>query len=177
MPRYGALFSWISTGLRRQEISGLNVSDVIFEKDVLEDGTPCSKGRHGYITFLTPEARKHLVVVIGTNEAIVKEFMENCIVDSTGTLPAKSIFFAITKQHAKRLWEAFEKLYPEYKGNLARIIVSDDPRAQDILTEFKKENWPRVAISVDMLDTGVDIPEACNLVFAKPIFSKSDSGK
>src|SRR2546428_11217390 len=112
------------------------------------------------------------VIVVGTNEAIVKEFMENCIMDSTGTLPAKSIFFAVTKRHAKRIWEAFEKLYPEYKGKLARIIVSEDQRAQEILKEFKTESWPRVAISVDMLDTGVDIPEACNLVFAKPVFSK-----
>jgi type I restriction enzyme R subunit len=101
------------------------------------------------------------VIVVGTNEAIVKEFMENCIMDSTGTLPAKSIFFAMTKQHAKRIWEAFEKLYPEYKGKLARI-----------LKQFKTESWPRVAISVDMLDTGVDVPEACNLVFAKPVLSK-----
>jgi len=112
------------------------------------------------------------VIVIGTNEAIVKEFMDHCIMDSTGTLPAKSIFFAITKQHAKRIWEAFERLYPEYRGKLARIIVSEDPRAQEILKEFKTEGWPRVAISVDMLDTGIDIPEACNLVFAKPVFSK-----
>ena len=112
------------------------------------------------------------VAVIGTNEAIVKEFMENCISDSTGTLPAKSIFFAVTKKHAKRLWEAFEKLYPEHKGQLARIIVSEDQRAQQILSDFKKENMPRIAISVDMLDTGIDIPEACNLVFAKPVFSK-----
>jgi type I restriction enzyme R subunit len=112
------------------------------------------------------------VVVIGTNEAIVREFMDKCIRDSTGTLPAKTIFFAITKQHAKRLWEAFEKLYPEYGGKLARIIVSDDQRAQEMLKQFKTEEWPRVAISVDMLDTGVDIPEVCNLVFAKPVFSK-----
>lgn len=112
------------------------------------------------------------VVVIGTNEAIVKEFMENCIMDSTGTLPAKSIIFAITKEHAKRIWEAFEKLYPEYKGKLARIIVSEDSRAQETLKAFKTEDWPRVAISVDMLDTGIDVPEVCNLVFAKMVFSK-----
>lgn len=112
------------------------------------------------------------VVVIGTNEAIVKEFMENCLMDSIGALPAKSIFFAISKKHAKRLWEAFEKLYPEHKGRLARVIVSEDPRAQESLKVFKSEDFPRVAISVDMLDTGVDIPEACNLVFAKPVFSK-----
>ncbi len=112
------------------------------------------------------------VAVLGTNEALAKEFMDNCLMDETGTIPAKTIIFAITKQHAKRIWEAFEKLYPEYKGRLARVIVSEDPRAQDSIKEFKHEKWPRVAISVDMLDTGIDVPEVCNLVFAKPIFSK-----
>ena len=52
------------------------------------------------------------VAVKGTSEAIVREFMDNCLTDQTGTLPAKTIFFAISKMHAKRLWEAFEKLYP-----------------------------------------------------------------
>lgn len=112
------------------------------------------------------------VAVKGTSEAIVREFMEGCLMDESGTLPAKSIFFAISKTHAKRLWEAFERLYPEYKGQLARIIVSDDARAADLIKAFKKESFPRVAISVDMLDTGIDVPEVCNLVFAKPVFSK-----
>lgn len=112
------------------------------------------------------------VAVKGTSEAIVREFMENCLTDQSGNHPAKSIIFAISKKHAKRLWEAFERLYPEHKGNLARIIVSDDARAQDSIKDFKNEAFPRVAISVDMLDTGIDVPEVCNLVFAKPVFSK-----
>ncbi len=123
------------------------------------------------INFEGTELEKK-VAVKGTSEAIVREFMDNCLVDQSGNLPAKSIIFAISKKHAKRLWEAFEKLYPEYKGRLARIIVSDDPRAQASIKEFKKESLPRVAISVDMLDTGIDIPEVCNLVFAKPVFSR-----
>lgn len=98
--------------------------------------------------------------------------MDNCFDDKTGTLPAKSIIFAISKKHAKRLYEAFEKLYPQYKGRLAEIIISEDPRAQSLIKSFKQESYPRIAISVDMLDTGVDIPEVCNLVFAKPVFSK-----
>jgi type I restriction enzyme R subunit len=98
--------------------------------------------------------------------------MENSLKDQTGHHPAKTIIFAISKQHAKRLWEAFERLYPEYKGKLARVIVSDDPRAQNSIEDFEKKSFPRVAISVDMLDTGIDVPEVCNLVFAKPVFSK-----
>ena len=112
------------------------------------------------------------IAVKGTSEAIVREFMENCLMDQTGTLPAKTIMFAISKKHAKRLWEAFETLYPEHKGKLAHIIVSEDPRAQESIAQFEKESMPRVAISVDMLDTGIDVPEVCNLVFAKPVFSK-----
>jgi type I restriction enzyme R subunit len=150
------------------QIAGVKPEDVPAEakRELLEKGVEPDD-----VDFEGTDIEKK-VVVIGTNEAIVKEFMENCIMDSTGTLPAKSIFFAITKEHAKRLWEAFERLYPEYKGKMARIIVSEDQRAQEILKDFKTESWPRVAISVDMLDTGVDIPEVCNLVFAKPVFSK-----
>ncbi|MCZ7392154.1 MAG: DEAD/DEAH box helicase family protein [Candidatus Methanoperedens sp.] len=123
------------------------------------------------INFEGTELEKK-VAVKGTSEALAREFMDNCLVDQSGNLPAKSIVFAISKKHAKRLWEAFEKLYPEYKGRLARVIVSDDPRAQASIKEFKTESLPRVAISVDMLDTGIDVPEVCNLIFAKPVFSR-----
>lgn len=123
------------------------------------------------INFEGTELEKK-VAVKGTSESLVREFMENCLTDQTGHHPAKSIVFAISKKHAKRLWEAFERLYPEYKGKLARVIVSDDPRAQSSIEDFEKKSFPRVAISVDMLDTGIDVPEVCNLVFAKPVFSK-----
>ncbi len=111
------------------------------------------------------------VIATGTSESIIREYMENCVMDESGVLPAKTIIFAISKKHAKRLWEAFERLYPEYKGRLARIVVSDDSRAEELIDEFKKKSMPRIAISVDMLDTGIDVPEVCNLVFAKPVFS------
>jgi len=112
------------------------------------------------------------VIVVGTNEAIVREFMDNCVMDETGTLPAKTILFAISKKHAKRLWEAFEKLYPQYKGRLARVIISEDSRAQQLISDFKNDDFPKIAISVDMLDTGIDVPEVCNLAFVKPVFSQ-----
>jgi type I restriction enzyme R subunit len=112
------------------------------------------------------------VAVKGTSEAIVREFMDSCLRDQSGMLPAKSIFFAISKKHAVRLQEAFDALYPEYRGNLARTIVSEDSRATELIRAFENESFPRIAISVDMLDTGIDVPEVCNLVFAKPVFSK-----
>lgn len=123
------------------------------------------------INFEGTELEKK-VAVTGTSEAIVREFMENCLMDKSGNHPAKTIFFAVSKKHAKHLHEAFEKLYPEYKGLLARVIVSEDSRADKLIKDFKEEDWPRVAISVDMLDTGVNVNEICNLVFAKTVLSK-----
>ena len=157
---YGVSTHFQMVGIKPKDIPK-EMAEKLKEKGVEEDE----------LNFEGTDIEKR-VIITGTNEAIVKEFMENCLKDKTGTLPAKSIFFAISKKHAKRILVAFEKLYPEYKGQLAKIIISEDSRAQDILDEFKKENFPRVAISVDMLDTGVDVPEVCNLVFAKPVFSK-----
>ncbi len=112
------------------------------------------------------------VTNIGTNESLVREFMDVCIKDDSGVLPGKSIIFAISHKHAKRLWEIFNRLYPEYKGKLVEIIDSKMERPLKLIEKFKNEKFPRVAISVDMLDTGIDIREIVNLVFAKPVFSK-----
>jgi len=110
----------------------------------------------------------------GTNALIVQEFMEESIKDASGTLPGKSIFFAMTMKHARRIQEVFDDLYPEHKGNLAKVIVSDDSRVYGkggLLDQFINNDFPRIAISVDMLDTGIDVRELVNLVFAKPVFS------
>lgn len=110
----------------------------------------------------------------GTNALIVREFMEESIKDPGGTLPGKSIFFAVSMKHARRLQDLFDQLYPEHRGRLARVLVSDDSRVYGrggLLDQFKTQDMPRVAISVDMLDTGVDIREVVNLVFAKPVYS------
>jgi len=110
----------------------------------------------------------------GTNALIIQEFMEECIKDSSGTLPAKTIFFAMTQKHARRLEEVFNDMYPEHKGKLVKVLVSDDSRVHGkggLLDQFTNKDFPRIAISVDMLDTGIDVREICNLVFAKPVFS------
>ena len=114
------------------------------------------------------------VINRGTNALIVREFMEECIKDANGVLPGKTIFFCISKAHARRIEEIFDSLYPEYRGELAKVLVSDDPRVYGkggLLDQFTKNDMPRVAISVDMLDTGIDVRELVNLVFAKPVYS------
>ncbi|CAN5458934.1 DEAD/DEAH box helicase family protein [soil metagenome] len=105
-----------------------------------------------------------------------EEFWDVCYFDESG-LPCKTIVFAMTQQHAERLMIAFEEMFPQY-NNLCRVITFDTERVRDgsygagLITQFKKENEPRIAISVDMLDTGIDVPEVCNLVFMKPVRSQ-----
>ena len=112
------------------------------------------------------------VINQGTNDAMVREFMDKSRKDIRG-LPHKSIIFAVSHAHAKRLYESFNRLYPELqRQGLAEIIDSHMERADSTLDDFKFRTMPRVAISVDMLDTGVDVPAIQNLVFAKPVFSK-----
>jgi type I restriction enzyme R subunit len=114
------------------------------------------------------------VINRGTNALIVREYMEEAIKDQNGVLPGKTIFFCTTKAHARRIEEIFDSLYPEYKGELAKVIVSEDPRVHGkggLLDQFTNNDMPRIGISVDMLDTGIDIREITNLVFAKPVYS------
>jgi len=97
--------------------------------------------------------------------------MEYALSDKSGQLPGKSIVFAITHKHAMRLAETFNEMYPQYDGKLVQVIDSKMERADKLLNKFKKESLPRIAISVDMLDTGVDIPDLVNLAFMKPVNS------
>jgi type I restriction enzyme R subunit len=114
------------------------------------------------------------VVNQGTNSLIVREFMEHSIKDSNGVLPGKTIFFCMSIAHARRIEEIFNSLYPEYHGEIAKVLVSQDSRVHGkggLLDQFTNSNMPRVAISVDMLDTGIDVREVVNLVFAKQVYS------
>lgn len=109
----------------------------------------------------------------GTNDAVVREFMDHSIKDAVGALPAKTIIFAVSHKHALELYKSFNRLYPDLqRRGLAKVIDSQMERAEKTLDDFKNKDFPRVAISVDMLDTGIDVPAIRNLVFAKPVFSK-----
>jgi type I restriction enzyme R subunit len=106
-----------------------------------------------------------------------EEIMDVCIRDRGGHLPGKTIVFAMTKAHAKRIQSTFEELFPEHVGLLHVIChgverVHDGPYGDGLISQFKKRDKPRIAVSVDMLDTGVDIPEVVNLVFMKPVQSR-----
>jgi len=106
-----------------------------------------------------------------TTRLLVEEFFEQAITDPEGHLPGKSIIFAMSHGHARRIQEAFSRSYPQFPG-LAEVIDSHVERPQEILRRFKREDLPRVAVTVDMLDTGVDVPTVVNLGLLKPVLSK-----
>ncbi|MDQ8191294.1 DEAD/DEAH box helicase family protein [Roseibacillus persicicus] len=86
---------------------------------------------------------------------------------------AKTIIFARNHKHAEFIEERFNYHYPAKKGHFARIIDNQAKYPQSLIDDFSEaDREPHIAISVDMLDTGIDVPEVANLVFFKPVYSK-----
>ena len=86
----------------------------------------------------------------------------------------KTIIFAKNNAHAEFIADRFNIAYPHYKGEFARVITYKTEYAQSLIDNFSnKDKMPHIAISVDMLDTGIDVPEVLNLVFFKAVRSKT----
>ena len=86
----------------------------------------------------------------------------------------KTIVFAKNNDHAEFIAERFNINYPHYKGEFARVVTYKTVYAQSLIDAFStKDKAPHIAISVDMLDTGIDVPEVVNLVFFKIVRSRT----
>ncbi len=109
-----------------------------------------------------------------TIKKLLELLMEKGIKVEGGDKLGKTIIFAKNHPHAEKIEEMFNELYPEYKGKkFAELIDNTVNYSGDLIDKFsKKDDFPQIAISVDMLDTGVDVPEIVNLVFFKPVKSK-----
>ena len=108
-----------------------------------------------------------------TVDKVINDLMTNGLRDKSGNRLGKTIIFAQNKTHAQFIVDRFNTLYPEYKGKFCRRVVCDDDYAQDLILQFKDPTQePQIAVSVDMLDTGIDVPEIVNLVFFKRVRSK-----
>ena len=109
-----------------------------------------------------------------TGRRILRNLMENGIKVAGGSRLGRTIVFARNHNHAVFLQNLFDEMYPQFGGGFCRIIDNYDPRAEDLIDDFKgtgRNANLSIAISVDMLDTGIDVPEIVNLVFAKPVYS------
>ena len=111
------------------------------------------------------------------NEDTIKQvlhiLMEHAIKIDYGQKLGKTILFAKNHKHAETIFEIFEKEYPHLKG-YAKVIDNRTTYVQSAIDEFSDpKKMPQIAISVDMLDTGIDVPEVLNLVFFKKVMSKA----
>ncbi|HET6912346.1 MAG TPA: DEAD/DEAH box helicase family protein [Rhodanobacteraceae bacterium] len=107
-----------------------------------------------------------------TVDKVLEHLMTHGIAVAGGDRLGKTIVFAKNQQHADFIAERFNANYPHYKGEFARVITFKTEYAQNLIDAFAVKA-PHIAISVDMLDTGIDVPEVVNLVFFKLVRSKT----
>ena len=108
-----------------------------------------------------------------TIDKILGLLMEKGLKVESNDKLGKTIIFAKNHKHAVAIEERFNLLYPQYHGEFARVIDNHVNYASSIIEDFSDINkMPQIAISVDMMDTGIDVPEVVNLVFFKEVKSK-----
>ena len=137
-----------------------------YEEDFIEDGMMPE--------FIPSTDLNKFVFNETTVDIVLQDLMERGIKVAGGDRLGKTIIFAQNKRHAEFILERFNKLYPQYHGTFAQRVICDDAYAQTVIDDFKQaEKEPHIAVSVDMMDTGIDVPECVNLVFFKKVRSKA----
>lgn len=108
-----------------------------------------------------------------TVDLMLQHLMQHGLKVDGGDKLGKTIIFAVNQQHAEFIARRFDHHYPHYKGDFARVITHAVKYGQTLIDSFSvPAKQPQIAISVDMLDTGIDVPEVLNLVFFKAVRSK-----
>ncbi|MDR6955543.1 type I restriction enzyme R subunit [Ancylobacter sp. 3268] len=109
-----------------------------------------------------------------TVDKVLAHVMTDGLKVAGGDRLGKTIVFAKNQSHAEFIEQRFNRAYPHLAGHFARVITFKTEYAQSLIDDFsKKDGDPHIAISVDMLDTGIDVPEVVNLVLFKLIRSKT----
>ncbi len=109
-----------------------------------------------------------------TIDTVLQELMEKGLKIEGGDKLGKTIIFAKNSLHAKAIVERFNRIFPEYGGEFIKQIDYSIKYVDTLIDDFStSEKMPQIAVSVDMLDTGIDIPEILNLVFFKKVRSYS----
>lgn len=124
--------------------------------------------------YVPPEGLNKFLFNEGTVKLVLQDLMNNGIRIDGGERVAKTIIFAQGIPHAEFIVQQFEAMYPdEAKGGFIKRVCNSDDRSMSIIDEFKYEEKPGIVVSVDMMDTGVDVPAVANLVFFKKVRSKT----
>ena len=124
--------------------------------------------------FVPPPAMNEFIFNQNTVDYVLEHLMNKGLKVSGGDKLGKTIIFAANHNHAEYIEQRFNKLYPQHYGEFAQIIDNRIAYAHSRTDDFKvADKYPQIAISVDMLDTGIDVPEIVNLVFFKRVRSKT----
>ena len=135
-------------------------------------------------SFIPSEKLNRFVFNQQTVDLVLQDLMTKGIKVGEGDRIAKTIIFAQNKRHAEYILQRFNALYPHLRGSFAQRVICDDAYAQTIIDDFKQpapptvyhldaEKEPVIVVSVDMMDTGIDVPHIGNLVFFKQVRSKT----
>lgn len=161
---YEVKTKFLEQGITYDELSDADKER--YEDDFVEDD--------GLPDFIPSAEMNTFVFNANTVDRVLQDLMERGIKVEGGDKIGKTIIFAQNKRHAEYILERFNKLYPDLKGTFAQRVVCDDSYAQSIIDDFKiPDRMPQIAVSVDMMDTGIDVPEVVNLVFFKKVRSKA----
>lgn len=126
-----------------------------------------------YKRDITPAEIYSYIYNTDTIDQVLNNLMAKGLKVDSGARIGKTIIFAYNHQHAALIEQRFGELYPQLGADFCRLIDYKTTYAESLLLDFKvATKMPQIAISVDMLDTGIDVPEVVNLVFFKPIHSK-----
>jgi len=115
----------------------------------------------------SPEDLERKVNVPARNEQVVQAYFAEEEKRDPKKM-RKAIVYAVTKRHAAQLAYYFNQAKPEHKGRFAEVITSDTEDPRGAIRRFKLEEMPMIAVSVGMMDTGIDVPRVENLIMIRP---------
>lgn len=169
----GYLVDYVSVESKLKFIEDGIVYDELSERDK-EEYEKTFEGEHGDLPELISSSALNTWVF---NEDTIRKVLNILMTDGIkidyGQKLGKTIIFAKNHNHAEKIFEVFNKEYPHLPG-YAKVIDNYMTYAQSAIDEFSDpKKLPQIAISVDMLDTGIDVPEVLNLVFFKKVMSKA----
>ncbi len=169
----GYLVDFMSVETRLKFIEQVIVYDELSEEDK-EEYENTFEGLDGELPeSIASSALNEWIFNEDTIREVLHILMESGLKIDYGSKLGKTIIFAKNHTHAEKIYEVFNKEYPHLPG-FAKVIDNYMTYAQSAIDEFSDpKKLPQIAISVDMLDTGIDVPEVLNLVFFKKVMSKA----
>lgn len=159
----------ISTGIKTEELS----EEQRQELEAIFEYEKAQRLLEGDSRNISPSEIFKYIYNIDTIDHVLTDLMQNGLTVDDGATIGKTIIFAYNHRHAQLIVARFNALYPQLGADFCRLIDNYEKYADQLIKDFEvPTGMPRIAVSVDMLDTGIDVPEVLNLVFFKPVHSK-----